>query len=285
MEITNDTPLVSAIIPTFNRGWILKEAVQSVLDQKYHPLEIIVVDDGSTDDTREILHSFGDRITVLVQENRGVSAARNLGIKHSHGELIAFLDSDDLWTPDKIACQVDFFCNNPDAVICQTEEIWIRNGKRVNPKNKHKKLSGMIFEPSLELCLVSPSAVMIQRALFELKGFFDEALPACEDYDLWLRIATTHAIDLIDRACTIKRGGHDDQLSSHHSLDKYRIRSIENLLESGILNREQRKTALKIFRSKARIYGRGCIKRGRIDEGNRYLAKAEQTDLAFDATR
>ncbi|MBI9087772.1 MAG: glycosyltransferase [Desulfobacterium sp.] len=285
MEITNNTPLVSAIIPTFNRGWILKEAVQSVLDQKYHPLEIIVVDDGSTDDTREILHSFGDGITVLFQENRGVSAARNLGIKHSHGELIAFLDSDDLWTPDKIARQVDFFCNNPDAVICQTEEIWIRNGKRVNPKNKHKKLSGMIFEPSLELCLVSPSAVMIQRSLFELKGFFDEALPACEDYDLWLRIATTHAIDLIDRACTVKRGGHDDQLSSHHSLDKYRIRSIENLLEAGMLTREQQKTALKVFHSKARIYGQGCIKRGRRDEGNRYLAKADQTDLAFDTTR
>ncbi len=275
MKLTSNTPLVSAIIPTFNRGWILREAVQSVLDQTYHPLEIIVVDDGSTDDTREILRLFGDRITVLFQENKGVSAARNLGIKHSHGELVAFLDSDDLWTPDKIACQVAFFNNNPDAVICQTEEIWIRNGKRVNPKNKHKKLSGMIFEPSLSLCLVSPSAVMIQRSLFELKGYFDEALPACEDYDLWLRIATTHAIDLIDRACTVKRGGHDDQLSSHHSLDKYRIRSIENLLEAGILTREQRKTALKIFRSKARIYGLGCIKRGRTDEGNRYLAKGD----------
>ncbi len=273
METAHNTPLVSAIIPTFNRGWILKEAVQSVLDQTYHPMEIIVVDDGSTDDTREILQSFGDRITVLFQENRGVSAARNLGIKHSQGELIALLDSDDLWTPDKIACQVDFFCNNPEAVICQTEEIWIRNGKRVNPKNKHKKLSGMIFEPSLELCLVSPSAVMIQRSLFELKGFFDEALPACEDYDLWLRIATTHAIELIDRPCTIKRGGHDDQLSSHHSLDKYRIRAIEKLLKSDSLTQDQREKALKIYRSKARIYGQGCIKRGRTDEGNRYLAK------------
>jgi glycosyltransferase involved in cell wall biosynthesis len=275
MKTVNDTPLVSAIIPTFNRGWILNEAIQSVLDQTYQPMEIIVVDDGSTDDTRDILDSFGDGITVLYQENRGVSAARNLGIKHSHGELIAFLDSDDLWTPDKIACQVDFFCDNPNAVICQTEEIWIRNGKRVNPKNKHKKLSGMIFEPSLELCLVSPSAVMIQRALFELKGFFDETLPACEDYDLWLRIATTHAIDLIDRACTVKRGGHDDQLSSHHSLDKYRIRSIEKLLKSDSLTGEQRKKALEIFRSKAQIYGQGCIKRGRIDEGNRYLEKSE----------
>ncbi|MCP4114807.1 MAG: glycosyltransferase [Desulfobacteraceae bacterium] len=279
MKKADNTPLVTAIIPTFNRGWILKEAVQSVLDQTYNPLEIIVVDDGSTDDTREILHSFGDRITVLSQENKGVSAARNLGIRQSHGELIALLDSDDLWTPDKIACQVDFFNNHPEAEICQTEEIWIRNGKRVNPKNKHKKLSGMIFKPSLELCLVSPSAVMIRRSLFELKGYFDEELPACEDYDLWLRIATTHAIDLIDRACTVKRGGHEDQLSSHHSLDQYRIRSIEKLLEADSLTGEQREAALEIFRSKARIYGQGCIKRGRIEEGNRYLAKSDPSTL------
>jgi len=273
MKPGNNTPLVSAIIPTFDRGWIVKEAIESVINQDYRPLEIIVVDDGSRDDTHGILQSFGEKIRVLYQENRGVSAARNLGIRASKGELIAFLDSDDLWTHDKTALQVNFFNANPEAMICQTQEIWIRNGKRVNPKHRHKKLSGMIFEPSLELCLVSPSAVMVRRSIFELKGYFDEELPACEDYDLWLRIASTHPIELMDPACTIKRGGHDDQLSALHSLDKHRIRSIQKLLETNCLTPEQRRAALKVLHEKARIYGQGCIKRGKINEGNHYLGK------------
>ncbi|MCP3901959.1 MAG: glycosyltransferase family 2 protein, partial [Desulfobacteraceae bacterium] len=213
MKTDHKKPLVSAIIPTFNRGWIISEAVESILDQDYPNIETIIIDDGSTDDTYKKLFPYLDRITYIKQENKGVSAARNLGINNSTGKFIAFLDSDDLWTKEKISCQIDFFKNNPDAMICQTEEIWIRNGKRVNPKYKHKKLSGMIFEPSLELCLVSPSAVMIKRKLFEIAGLFDENLPACEDYDLWLRISATLPIFLIDTPCTIKKGGHADQLS------------------------------------------------------------------------
>ncbi len=276
MENKPHTPLVSAIIPTFNRGWILSEAIQSVIDQTYRPMEIIVVDDGSTDNTPSLLNTFGRKIRVITQANRGVSAARNRGIREGRGELIALLDSDDLWTPDKTLRQVAFFNDHPDAMICQTQEIWIRNGKRVNPKKKHRKQGGMIFEPSLELCLVSPSAVMMRRSLFDLKGLFDEDLPACEDYDFWLRVSTTHPIHLMDPACTVKRGGHDDQLSGHHSLDRYRIAAIEKLLETGTLTLEQRRAAAKVFRAKAVIYGQGCIKRGKIDRGNRYLAKAEQ---------
>lgn len=276
MENKQQHPLVSAIIPTFNRGWILREAIQSVIDQTYQPMEIIVVDDGSTDETPSLLNAFGQQIRVITQENRGVSAARNLGIRASRGELIALLDSDDLWTPEKIDRQVAFFNDHPDAMICQTQEIWIRNGKRVNPKNKHKKRGGMIFEPSLELCLVSPSAVMMHRTLFDLKGFFDERLPACEDYDLWLRVSTTHPIHLMDQACTIKRGGHDDQLSGHHSLDRYRIAAIEKLLDTDALTPEQRRAAVKVFQEKTAIYGQGCIKRGKIDLGKHYLAKGKK---------
>ncbi len=271
MKIDHKKPLVSAIIPTFNRGWIISEAVESILDQDYPNIELIVIDDGSTDDTSQKLFSYLDRITYINQENKGVSAARNLGIKNSTGEFIAFLDSDDLWTKEKISCQVDFFNNNSEAMICQTEEIWIRNGKRVNPKYKHKKLSGMIFKPSLELCLVSPSAVMIKRKLFEIAGLFDENLPACEDYDLWLRISATLPIFLIDKPCTIKKGGHDDQLSSHHSLDKYRIKSLQKLLQTNNLTDNQRNAARKTFNTKCKIYGNGCIKRGKKDAGRNYL--------------
>ncbi|SMC87501.1 Glycosyl transferase family 2 [Desulfocicer vacuolatum DSM 3385] len=267
MKPIKKTPLVTAIIPTFNRGWCLAEAVTSVINQKYPAMEIIVVDDGSTDNTLKLLEPYMDSITLLHQENKGVSAARNLGIKHSTGDFLAFLDSDDLWTPDKTACQVDFFQHHSRAMICQTEEIWIRKGKRVNPKFKHKKPSGMIFEPSLKLCLVSPSAVMMRRDFFEIKGYFDETLPACEDYDLWLRTATDMPIYLVDQPCTIKHGGHGDQLSSSHSLDKYRIQSIEGLLKTHALTPSQQRAAVAVLRKKYLIYGQGCIKRGKLDEG------------------
>jgi len=267
MKPIKNMPLVTAVIPTFNRGWCLADAVTSVIDQKYPAMEIIVVDDGSTDNTCQVLEPYMDSITLLHQENTGVSAARNFGIRQSTGEFVAFLDSDDRWTPDKITCQVDFFQHHPEAMICQTEEIWIRNGKRVNPKFKHKKPSGMIFELSLELCLVSPSAVMMRRNFFEIKGYFDETLPACEDYDLWLRTATDMPIYLVDRPCTIKQGGHSDQLSSAHSLDQYRIQSIEGLLKAGTLNHTQQKAAVTVLRKKYTIYGQGCIKRGKLDEG------------------
>lgn len=165
MEPGKENPIVSVVIPTFNRGWILQAAVDSVLAQTFRDFELIVVDDGSTDDTAEILMSYGPALRVVRQGNAGVSAARNAGIRSAKGALIAFLDSDDRWLPDKLGCQVDFFNARPDAVICQTEEIWIRNGKRVNPKKIHAKPAGHIFKASLALCLVSPSAVMLRRSL------------------------------------------------------------------------------------------------------------------------
>jgi len=170
----------------------------------------------------------------------------------------------------KISCQVDFFKNNPRAMICQTEEIWVRNGKRVNPKKKHKKVSGMIFELSLHLCLVSPSAVMMKNILFDIKGNFDEKLPACEDYDLWLRTGATIPFYLIGKPLIIKRGGHDDQLSAGHSLDKYRIRSLVKLLKENLLTEKQRRATIDVLNEKCRIYAQGCMKRGRKEEAEYY---------------
>lgn len=267
--------LVSVILPTYNRGWVLKDAVDSVLAQDYPHVELVVIDDGSTDNTSSLLDEYGDRIIRVHQDNKGVSAARNVGINKSRGEFIALIDSDDAWDRRKISCQVDFFKDNPDAMICQTEEIWIRNGKRVNPKIKHKKPSGMIFEPSLRLCLVSPSAVMMRKELFEIKGLFNESFVVCEDYDLWLRVSSTMPVYLIDMPYTIKRGGHDDQLSSFHSQDKYRIKSLRALIDSGSLTRDQAFEAVKVLREKCRIYGNGCIKRGREEEGKGYLDLAD----------
>ncbi|MDL1963371.1 MAG: glycosyltransferase [Deltaproteobacteria bacterium] len=270
-----ENPLVSVIIPTYNRGWILKETIDSVLTQDFTNFELIVVNDGSTDNTQDILNSYKEDIIVLQQNNKGVSAARNMGIASASGRLIAFLDSDDLWLPKKLSIQVDFFNANLDALICQTEEIWVRNGIRVNPGKRHKKLSGSIFEPSLYLCLVSPSAVMIKRSLFENAGMFDETLPACEDYDLWLRVSCRYPVYLIDIPLIIKRGGHSDQLSKSSCLDRYRIQSLKKIIKSNLLTENQKAAAIKAMQEKCTIYANGCLKRDRKEKVLYYNDLAE----------
>jgi len=271
-----ENPQVSVIIPTYNRGWAIAEAVDSVLEQDFYDYELIVVDDGSTDNTSDILRSYGNAITAIYQSNKGVSAARNRGIEASSGELIAFLDSDDLWLPRKLSRQVAFFKAHPDAMINQTEEQWIRNGVRVNPKNRHHKFSGMIFERSLELCLVSPSAVMVRRHLFEAVGLFDIHLPACEDYDMWLRVSFRYPVYLIDIPLIIKRGGHDDQLSRAPGLDKFRIRALQKIVESNLLSPSRRNAAISMLKEKCAIYANGCRKRRRETEAQYYYGLAEK---------
>ena len=274
------TPEISVIIPTHNRCWILTEAIESVLSQKFTRFELLVVDDGSTDATQTLLSGYRNRLRIIRQENRGVSAARNAGIAAAEGKWVAFLDSDDLWLPDKLSCQYGFFQSHPEAVICQTEEIWIRNGVRVNSGNRHRKPSGMIFEDSLHLCLVSPSAVMIHKHLFEEVGYFNEDFPACEDYDLWLRIGLYYPVHLIDRPLTIKRGGHDDQLSRNPGLDQYRIQSIVNILDNHQLNSQACRTAVDVLVKKCRIYANGCARRGRTAESDYYRELAERYRLS-----
>lgn len=276
MKSEAETPRVSVVVPTYNRGWIVNEAIDSVLNQTFQQYELIVVDDGSTDDTKAILGEYGNRIRVIHQANRGVSAARNRGIRAAKEHLIAFLDSDDVWVADKLSVQVAFFDRHPETLVCQTEEIWIRNGVRVNPGKRHRKRSGKIFEASLALCLVSPSAVMLRKDLFETIGLFDESLPACEDYDLWLRISVNHPIHLIDQPLIVKRGGHEDQLSRSWGLDRYRIESIAKLLERDVLSADQREAAVRMMRKKCAVYAGGCRKRGREEEARQYMKLAEK---------
>ncbi|SMC25026.1 Glycosyl transferase family 2 [Desulfacinum hydrothermale DSM 13146] len=271
------TDLVSVIIPTHNRAHMVREAVDSVLAQEGVRMEIIVVDDGSTDETPEVLAPYRDRILVIRQSNRGVSAARNRGVQAARGQWIAFLDSDDLWLPGKLRAQLDFFAAHPRWLICQTEEVWIRNGRRWNPKRYHAKPSGHCFDRLLERCLISPSAVMLHRSLLEQVGLFDEDLPACEDYDLWLRIGCRHPIGLVPKPLVIKRGGHADQLSaSVPALDRYRIRAIARLLKTRELSQEQRAQAIAVLQKKTRIYAQGCRKRGREDEARAVLSLASR---------
>jgi glycosyltransferase involved in cell wall biosynthesis len=260
--------LFSVIIPTFNRAELCREAIESVLQQTFTSYELIIVDDGSTDHTSDMVGSFaGTGLQYIRQENRGVSSARNLGAKTAVGKYLSFLDSDDLWLPEKLEKQADFFHEHPDVLICQTGEIWIQNGKRIYPKDKHKKEAGDIFHRAVELCLVSPSAVSISRDLFLSVNGFDETLPAAEDYDLWLRLLWKYSIGLIDEPLVIKRAGNWDQLSfSTQAIDQYRILSLCNILKKGVLNPDQEKAAREALRKKSKVYIQGCRKRGKWDE-------------------
>ena len=274
-------PLVSVIIPTYNRCPLLGEAVESVLAQSAKEFELVVIDDGSTDGTAKALEKYGIRVRLFSQQRSGVSAARNFGARQARGRFLAFLDSDDLWRAEKLAVQTTFMQQHPKCQICQTEEVWLRNGARVNPRLIHQKPSGDIFLRSLELCLVSPSAVMMTRELFEATGGFDEALPVCEDYDLWLRIAVDHRVALIPEPLVIKRGGHADQLSrSLWGMDRYRVAALQKLLRSGIRG-ARRAAAFAALRRKVSILAQGARKRGREQEAWNYEAKlaefAEET--------
>jgi glycosyltransferase involved in cell wall biosynthesis len=269
---------VSIIIPTFNRAKKAERAVASVLEQDFKDFEIVLVDDSSTDNTMQTLTRYRCSIKYIrLPVNRGVSAARNTGINSSAAPWIAFLDSDDYWLSQKLYAQMEFIDRNPGTVACHTEEIWIRRGTRVNPKRKHRKPSGNIFKESLRLCLVSPSSVILKRSLFEEVGLFDETLPAAEDYDLWLRISCRYPIYLIDRELVVKEGGHEDQLSQRFtSMDRFRIRAIVKLIKSGILSSDQMTAAIEELSIKCRIYGNGCVKRGRMEEGYFYLSLPER---------
>ena len=274
-------PEVSVIIPTFNRSTMILRALSSVLAQDHPSFEVIVVDDGSTDDTRVNIPR-DKRVSLVVHPtNRGVSAARNTGIRYSSGRLVAFLDSDDYWMPEKLSRQAGFFAARPAAVACQTGERWIRKGRRVNPGLRHAKPSGDIFLRSLELCVVSPSAVMLKRSVLDEVGLFDEHLPACEDYDLWLRIGCRYPVHLLPGELTVREGGRSDQLSaSFPGMDLFRIRSLVKVIETCPLSPARHTAALDVLERKSAVYASGCMKRGRIREA---LAILDLTQRAASA--
>jgi len=254
---------VSVIIPTFNRRERVLKAIASVVSQTRQPDEIIVVDDGSTDGSSAAIRNNFPTVTVIRQQNSGVSAARNTGIRAATGEWLAFLDSDDEWKPEKLEKHITFAVSHPEYRVSQTDEVWIRNGRFVNPMKKHEKRGGLFFQDALKLCLVSPSAVMIRHDVFRDIGSFDETLPACEDYDLWLRILAREPIGYLEKKLVVKHGGHPDQLSrTFIAMDRFRVRAILKILRYPELLAEDRVAAMSEVAAKCLILEKGYAKHG-----------------------
>jgi len=262
---------VSVIIPTFNRGYCLAESIRSVLEQSFTDFELIVVDDGSTDNTLEVVQQFPAVKLIRMEANQGVSFARNLGIAEARGEWFAFLDSDDLWEKHKLAKQMKWVEQNPDQQAVYTDEIWIRNGVRVNAMNKHRKYSGDIFHHCLPLCIVSPSSVLLRAELLREVGGFDESMSVCEDYDLWLRIAKDYPFHFIAEKLIVKHGGHEDQLSQKYwGMDRWRVHALEKLLKEHQLNETQRDGVVAMLIEKCRVLVSGYGKRGKTQDEEHY---------------
>src|SRR5581483_5598200 len=268
-------PEVSVIIPVFNRREMVAEAIASVLAQREASFELIVVDDGSTDGTgaavEQALEDSTRPVRVIQTENRGAAAARNLGVDASAASLVAFLDSDDLWSPDKLAHQLAFMRAHPELHISQCNELWIRNGRRVNPGLRHRKRAGDIFMDSLRTCLISPSAVIMRTDLFRDMGGFDESMAAAEDYDLWLRILMDHEVGLLDESLVTRRAGHPGQLSNTvPAIDRFRILALAKLLDDPRLRDPRRASVAAVLAEKCGICASGLRRRGRDGEASEF---------------
>jgi len=260
---------VSVIIPTFNREKTIERAVLSVLNQTYENLECLVIDDGSSDRTRDILHSIDDsRLKIyFLEKNSGVSAARNFGVRQSRGDWVALLDSDDEWLPNKLEIQLSYSKKNPEIPLIHGEEIWIRKGKRVNAKKIHKKSGGKIFSRCLHLCLISPSATLMKKSLYEEMKGFNEEYPVCEDYELWLRITSQYEIGFIEEPIIVKYGGHEDQLSTKYkAMDFWRVKAMDEVSTFVELNKKDSLELRRVLLKKCKILKAGYIKHKNLSQ-------------------
>ena len=271
---------ISVVIPTLNRINTLQRALDSVINQTYKPAEIIVVDNGSSDGTLKFLREQHPKITILTENKIGVSSARNKGIKKSINQWIALLDSDDAWHPRKLEIQTSMLDSAlKEYNLIHTDEVWFRNNKHINQMKKHKKQGGYIFERCLSLCCISPSSVLFKKNILDKVGLFDESLPVCEDYDMWLKICSSEEVLFAQDKLTYKYGGHKDQLSkSYWGMDRFRIKSIENIIKNFDLTYKQKKQAKKELIKKLKIIINGAFKRNNLSIVNEFSTKLEYWD-------
>ncbi len=258
----------SVIIPVYNRKIMVLKAIESVLNQSYLPLEIIVVDDGSTDGINNLTW---DPLVKYIRINHcGFPGhVRNSGALIAQGDFLAFLDSDDVWDKDKLMFQKQFLENNPEFVFVHTKERWLMNNNLVSQRKRKHKREGYIFEDCLKSCILGPSTSVIKKDVFWELGGFDPKIEVGEDYDLWLKLSNKYPIGYIDKELIIKNAGHPNQLSFKYPyIESIRINILENLISKNIFSSINQNLALTELKNKYNIVIGGLEKKGLIQEAN-----------------
>ena len=211
----NITPRVSVVIPAYNQAEYLGDAIRSVLSQTYQDFEIIVVDDGSTDNTPLVANEFSDNIRYIRQENKGLAGARNTGIRNAKSTYIALIDSDDIWLPNFLQKMMDLVAEDPDAFVYYCSARYIDTKGNELPQIVDSKFvpDGTMYETLVKANFIIPSTVVMMRSAVLAAGLFDDSFRACEDWDLWLRLAPTCHFTSI-RDCLVKYRLHGSSLSA-----------------------------------------------------------------------
>lgn len=277
MHTSTRKPFFSVIIPTYNRLPYLKLALNSVLRQDFQNFEVIIVDDGSTDDTlvwTQELRQTEPRLRILYQSNQGVSTARNTGIQAAIAPWIALLDSDDQWIPEKLSICHDFILRQSHPIL-HSDEAWLRDHHVV--KQNLKRPSGDAFAECVKQCCIGPSTSVIHRSVFAHVGYFRCDLPVCEDYDFWLRATSHFMVTHIPLALIQKHGGHEDQLSTRfHSMDFWRLKALAFQLWNPFLTSDKKTLVAEAMIKKSEILLKGYEKHQNFENKNAVLELKEQ---------
>ena len=278
MRSASARPLVSVIIPTHDRAELLMEAIDSVRAQSYAPIELIVVDDGSTDGTAERLHAARDMRMLRIDHTGCPGAVRNAGAAVAAADYLAFLDSDDLWMPDKLALQMARLLRAAETPIVHCREHWVRAGRTVSQAGQRHRRAGRIFAESVRKCVIGPSTVVLRRAVLREVGGFREDLEVAEDYELWLRVTARFPVAYCDRPLVTKRAGHGDQLSERYGqIERFRIAALAPLVAADRWGEPERTIARRELARKCLIHAAGARKRGRPAEAEDYEALAAES--------
>lgn len=275
-------PSVSVIIPTYNRAQFISQTIDSVLAQTFTDYEIIVVDDGSTDETAQILAGYGNQLRLFSQANSGPSAARNLGLQVAQGEFVGFLDADDLWYPEMLATTVSHLCTNPQIdLICGAWDVIDETGQMIRPANTPSSVQSSVQADFLRTIATGnrflPLAMLFRRKCFACCGVFDTTLKGVEDWDLWLRLAVHgHKIDLVDIPLARYRRHKISLTHSWQRIEQDSYRILEKLFSN-----EQLASRLADLKEHAYItlwltLAASCQERGLNVEISRFIQMAEE---------
>ncbi|MHC4139756.1 MAG: glycosyltransferase family 2 protein [Planctomycetota bacterium] len=268
-------PTVSVIIHTYNNEKFIAETVESVLNQTYKDYEIIVVDDGSVDGTRDALLPYMQEIRYHYKENGGIASAKNAGMALSKTEFIAFLDHDDLWVPDKLKLQIEYFNKNPQVGLVYAKYTTFRDGKELRTKPE-KGYSGWVFKELLSKSFIQTSTVIVKKECLDAVGPYDESLSLGDEYDMFLRISKKFQCGFVDKGLTRYRI-HDTNASNNDFLfDKENLGVYKKIysnftdldgIEKKILKKRIARYSMKVAKE--------LYRQGQLEESKKYQQEAQ----------